>query len=177
MLARKSIAGPVEPLRVPPPLTRLPWDIAQSEFGVQGADFMGIMDTLLLHTTQSQFSSQVADSNESMLTAEWLEKEVFGLHAADAIFPLNWVCSLHVLCGLRELGKRPGREIPLISFDDFDLGDMLTPGLSVVRQPSEMLAREAARPLFERLNGSKGQRRRSVVLPAELIIRGSCGCR
>ena len=62
MLARKSIAGPVEPLRVPPPLNQLPWDIAQSEFGVQGADFMGIMGTLLLHTAQSQFSSQVTDS-------------------------------------------------------------------------------------------------------------------
>ncbi len=56
------MAGPVEPLRMPPPLDRLPWDIAQSEFGVQGADFMGMMGTLLLHPAQSQFASQAADS-------------------------------------------------------------------------------------------------------------------
>lgn len=114
--------------------------------------------------------------HESLLTAEWLQKEVFDRHAADAIFPLNWICSLQVLRGLRALGKKPGQDIPLFCFDDFDLGEMLTPGLSVVRQPSEMLGREAARLLFERLNGGVGQSPRSVILPAELIVRCSCGC-
>src|SRR5208283_1824405 len=37
-----------EPLRLPPPLARLPWDIAQDEFGVQGTDFIGVMGTLIL---------------------------------------------------------------------------------------------------------------------------------
>ncbi|MGB7264852.1 MAG: substrate-binding domain-containing protein [Terracidiphilus sp.] len=115
--------------------------------------------------------------HESMLTAEWLESQVLGLHAADAIFTLNWISALHILRGLRTLGKRAGRDIPLISFDDFDLGDMVSPGLSVVRQPSEMLGRQAASLLFERLNGGGAKSRRSVVLEAEMIIRGSCGCR
>ena len=57
------MAGPVEPLRVPPPLNRLRWDIAQSEFGVQGADFIGVMATLLLCTAQTQFRIQMTDSN------------------------------------------------------------------------------------------------------------------
>ena len=60
ILARKSLAGPVDPLRVPPPLNRLPWDIAQTEFGVQGADFIGVMATLLLGSAQMQFTAQVA---------------------------------------------------------------------------------------------------------------------
>jgi hypothetical protein len=50
-----------EPLRLPPPLNQLPWDIAQSQFGVQGADFIGVMGALLLHTTQSQFKLYVSD--------------------------------------------------------------------------------------------------------------------
>src|SRR5439155_8965794 len=37
-----------EPLRVPPPLNQLPWDIAQSQFGIQGADFIGHFGTVLL---------------------------------------------------------------------------------------------------------------------------------
>ena len=61
ILARKSV-GLVEPLRVPPPLNRLPWDIAQSEFGVQGADFIGLLATLLLCAAQTQFPMRVADS-------------------------------------------------------------------------------------------------------------------
>src|SRR6516225_2034607 len=46
---------PPEPLRLPPPLSRLPWDIAQDQFGVQGTDFIGILSTVLLRATQDQF--------------------------------------------------------------------------------------------------------------------------
>jgi hypothetical protein len=46
---------PPEPLRLPPPLSRLPWDIAQDEFGVKGADFIGIFGALLLRVAQDQF--------------------------------------------------------------------------------------------------------------------------
>ena len=37
-----------EPLRLPAPLSRLPWDVAQDQFGVQGADFLGVMGKVLL---------------------------------------------------------------------------------------------------------------------------------
>ena len=113
--------------------------------------------------------------HESSLTAEWLAQEVFGKQNADAIFSLNWVCTILTLRALRELGKIAGRDIPLFSFDDFDLADMLTPALSVVQQPAEMLGREAARLLFERLKGSGGTSR-AIVVPTSLIIRQSCGC-
>lgn len=57
--ARGTSAQPPEPLRLPPPLTRLPWDIAQDEFGVKGADFIGVMGTLLLRPrkTSSKLNS------------------------------------------------------------------------------------------------------------------------
>src|SRR5215467_729515 len=50
-----------EPLRVGSPLNQLPWDIAQSQFGAQGADFIGIMGRVLVHAAQSQFEAYVAD--------------------------------------------------------------------------------------------------------------------
>src|SRR5688572_1683654 len=50
-----------EPLRVPPPLNQLPWDIAQSQFGVQGADFIGIFGRVLLRAAQSQFEAYLID--------------------------------------------------------------------------------------------------------------------
>jgi hypothetical protein len=56
-------APPPAPLRVPPPLDRLPWDIAQDEFGVQGADFLGILGRVLVRATQDQRGSQVLDSS------------------------------------------------------------------------------------------------------------------
>jgi len=53
---------PPEPLRLPPPLSRLPWDIAQDQFGVQGTDFIGILSTVLLRATQDQFMAYSTDN-------------------------------------------------------------------------------------------------------------------
>ncbi|HLI03722.1 MAG TPA: LacI family DNA-binding transcriptional regulator [Terracidiphilus sp.] len=115
--------------------------------------------------------------HESQLTPERLEKELFAPGSVDAIFSLNWVCTILALKGLRALGRQAGRDVLLISFDDFELADMLTPSLSAVRQPSEKLGTEATRLLFERLKGERESPPRSLVLPTELVLRESCGCR
>jgi LacI family transcriptional regulator len=115
--------------------------------------------------------------HESMLTSDWLSEVVFQKHDADAIICMNWVCTMLTLRGLRQLGKKPGRDVPLISFDDFELADMLTPGISAVRQPAERFGYEAARLLFERLHGEAAEKCVLVVLPTDLILRESCGCK
>src|SRR5213594_1434963 len=51
-----------EPLRLPSPLSRLPWDIAQSQFGAEGADFIGILGALLLRSAQSQFKAYLIEA-------------------------------------------------------------------------------------------------------------------
>jgi hypothetical protein len=43
-------------------LNQLPWDVAQDQFGVQGADFMGVMGALLVRATQDQFRAYRVDS-------------------------------------------------------------------------------------------------------------------
>jgi hypothetical protein len=48
---------------LPPPLSRLPWDIAQDEFGVKATDFIGVLGTLLLRDAQSQFEAYRTDSS------------------------------------------------------------------------------------------------------------------
>src|SRR6266516_1260299 len=58
---RSGQERPQEPLRLLPPLSRLPWDIAQSQFGTEGADFIGIMGAVLLRAAQSQFRAYVAE--------------------------------------------------------------------------------------------------------------------
>ena len=53
---------PPEPLRLPPPLSRLPWYIAQDQFGVQGTDFIGVLSTVLLRSAQDQFRAYSTDN-------------------------------------------------------------------------------------------------------------------
>lgn len=45
---------PPDPLRMRAPLSGLPWDLAQTEFGVQGADFIGHLGRLLLGGGKTQ---------------------------------------------------------------------------------------------------------------------------
>ena len=113
--------------------------------------------------------------HENVLTPQWFAEHIFAEHKADAILTLNWVCTMAALRGLRQLGKTVAKDIAMLSFDDFDLADLISPGLSVIVQPAEEIGRVAANLLFERLNGEDGDYR-SVVLPAKLVIRQSCGC-
>ena len=66
--ARKVVEPPPAPLRLPSPLDQLPWDIAQSQFGVEGADFIGVMGALLQRTAQSQFALYGIDSRADLDT-------------------------------------------------------------------------------------------------------------
>jgi LacI family transcriptional regulator len=72
---------------------------------------------------------------------------------------------------LRELAGRAGRPA-LVGFDDFELADLMEPGVTVVAQDPAGLGRVAATLLFERLAGLRDAPRR-VVLPTALIPRGS----
>jgi LacI family transcriptional regulator len=114
--------------------------------------------------------------HESGLTPEWLSETVFKHNKPDAIICMNWVCTMLTLRALRQINKRFGYDVGFLSFDDFDLADMMTPSLSVVRQPAEAFGSEAATLLFERIRGVGGEARRSIILPTELILRQSCGC-
>jgi hypothetical protein len=49
--------------RMPRPLNRLPWALAQDEFGVQGAEFLGVFGRLLTRPAQAEMQVQVLDSS------------------------------------------------------------------------------------------------------------------
>src|SRR5512145_401576 len=50
-----------EPLRVPAPLNRLPWDVAKDEFGGKAADFLGVMGALLIRSAKDQIRLHLVD--------------------------------------------------------------------------------------------------------------------
>lgn len=52
--ARAAAPSRLAPLRVHPPLDRLPWDLAQDQFGVQGTDFLGVFGQVLVRYAQDQ---------------------------------------------------------------------------------------------------------------------------
>ena len=52
----------VLPLVLPPPLSQLPWDLAQDTFGVVGTDFLGHLGRVLLGAVQDQKTGQVIET-------------------------------------------------------------------------------------------------------------------
>jgi LacI family transcriptional regulator len=96
-----------------------------------------------------------------------------------AIFALNNVSTRHLLEALRVVDLPIPGKMALVGFDDFELAGLLSPSLTVVRQPATGLGLQAARILFERIDA--GDQLESsfgikLVLPVEFVIRNSCGC-
>ena len=115
--------------------------------------------------------------HESDLTPELLSPFLSGPNRVEAIFTLNWVCTMRVLRALNAGKKKILTDFPLVSFDDFELAEMIPPGLTVVRQPAHELGHQAAKVLFERMSETRRQPARKIVLGTEFIVRGSCGCK
>jgi hypothetical protein len=57
--AAEPPAAVPEPSRVGAPLDRLPWDVAQDEFGAKGAEFIAVLGRLLNRSGQDAIRSQV----------------------------------------------------------------------------------------------------------------------
>lgn len=91
-----------------------------------------------------------------------------------ALFPANNMMTLGSLEALQQRGLRIPDEMALLGFDDFPWANAFNPPLSVVRQPSYAIGREAAKLLLERIH-TPNRPYITIVLQHELVIRQSCG--
>ncbi len=93
----------------------------------------------------------------------------------DAIFAFGPRLAVGAACALREQGLRVPEDIALVCIDDFGIGSDLDPFMTVVRQPEHSMGRQATELLIERILGQYSGPAREIVLPAQLVIRRSCG--
>lgn len=91
---------------------------------------------------------------------------------ATALFTGNNRTTVGVLREFAARGLRREDRPALVGFDDFELADMLDPGVTVVAQDPSLMGRTAAELLFQRLAGDIGPYR-TIELPTRLITRGS----
>jgi LacI family transcriptional regulator len=115
-------------------------------------------------------------AQERDLTPELVHKVLNGKKPYEAVLTLNGMITMMLLQALREIGVHVGNELALVSFDDFQLANVLSPGLTVVCQPAEELGRKSAQLLFERIQGSKAIPPRKLSLSTTFLLRESCGC-
>lgn len=87
-----------------------------------------------------------------------------------ALFTAQNLISVGAVHALRRHGLH--HRVAMVGFDDVDLADAIEPGLTCAPQDPVELGRQAARLLLQRISGDS-RPRREVVLPVELVIRGS----
>ena len=95
-----------------------------------------------------------------------------------AIFTSNTLATRYVLASLQTFGVKIPADIALVGFDDFELADQTNPPLTVVRQPAQEMGRVATNLLLDRIaRGEIPQTGNRIVLPVEIVLRRSCGCK
>jgi LacI family transcriptional regulator len=92
-----------------------------------------------------------------------------------AVFTVNNLVALGAIEAIRAEGLEVPDDIALVCFDDIEYASRLYPFLTVMAQPAETLGTLGMQLLLERIEGRAPQHNRVVVLPAQFIVRRSCG--
>jgi LacI family transcriptional regulator len=116
---------------------------------------------------KGDFDSQVAHTS----VKKWLMDGV----SFDAIFAGDDESASGAIAALREGGRRVPEDVAVVGFDDVSFARFLNPPLTTVRAPIEQVGREAVRQLVDLIRN--GTAEAETLLPTELVIRESCGCK
>lgn len=92
--------------------------------------------------------------------------------APTAIFSAN---NRNTIGALREIGRRmrdglPGPRPSIVSFDDFELSELMPVPVTVIDHDARVLGREAATLLFNRLGGNLDAPARTIELPVTITF-------
>lgn len=98
-----------------------------------------------------------------------------GKELPRAIVCANDQTALGVMHALARRGIDVPDQAAVTGFDDVPVARHLHPPLTTVRQPIRDLGATAFDVLYSQIGGQEGER--DVVLPVQLIVRESCGCR
>ncbi|WKU47965.1 LacI family DNA-binding transcriptional regulator [Streptomyces sp. VNUA116] len=90
----------------------------------------------------------------------------------DAVLATDNLMALGALDEMRARGLRVPSDVALVAFDDVAWFAHLDPPLTAVAQPTRALGEAAVHALLERIEGREAP---SVLLPARLVKRRSCG--
>jgi LacI family transcriptional regulator len=93
----------------------------------------------------------------------------------DAIFSGDDDTALGVFTALQRAGRIIPDDVPVVGFDDVPLARFMSPRLTTVRAPTEQVGVEAVKQLVRLIRAEPTDP--ITLLPTELVIRNSCGCK
>jgi LacI family transcriptional regulator len=100
----------------------------------------------------------------------------------DAVFAASDAMAIGAMAAVQDAGLSVPGDIAIVGFDDIPRASMVRPALTTIRQPLTEFGEVATRLLIEQLQDvaqgekpSPSPRSQRVILPADLIVRDSCG--
>lgn len=87
-----------------------------------------------------------------------------------AVFAISDVLAAGVIKYLYSVGKQPGKDMAVFGFDNTSLAKMITPTLSTISQPRNVMGQKAMELLVDKINDIHSENRR-IVLEHNLVIR------
>ncbi len=129
------------------------------------------------------FNQQLSD--EQVVVGRFTEQEGFEstrrllqrTPRPDALIVAGTRMTIGAFAAIRDAGLQMPGDIALIGYDETPWASLMSPPLTVVRQPARDLGRIGAEILLRRLQGVGDDGPQSIVLESELLVRGSCGSR
>ena len=92
-----------------------------------------------------------------------------------AVFTVNSLVAVGAIEAVRTVGLEVPDDIALVCFDDIEYASRLYPFLTVMEQPAETFGTLGTQLLLEQIENRAPDRRRTVVLPGQFVVRRSCG--
>ncbi|MFZ5817947.1 MAG: LacI family DNA-binding transcriptional regulator [Bacillota bacterium] len=107
--------------------------------------------------------------------ARALEALVSGAERPTAVMAANDEMAIGVMLQASRLGLEVPKDLAVVGYDNIRLARLVTPALTTVNQPRLDAGFRLAHNMLQRLGGTADPER--TVLPADLVVRQSCGCR
>lgn len=90
-----------------------------------------------------------------------------------AIFTANDLMALGALFAIKERGLRVPDDVAIVGFDDIPTSRLVSPPLTTIRKPQDLIGQRAVEMILERLSNAVEPIGRCEEIPFELIIRQS----
>ena len=144
--------------------------LPEDELSARGQSMKGMLEEMgLLHSPSQCVSlSQESDLGEWAQATDRLLKQEPGI---DCLLVHNATVIPAVLHQLAVLGRRVGEDIAVATYDDPISARWLGNGLTVVREPIQLVADNLVKTVIERIDGNAAVD--ASRLEAELVVRGS----
>jgi LacI family fructose operon transcriptional repressor len=131
----------------------------------------GFTDALRRHGLPARAEFVEPNPESALLhVGAWLAGEPDG--RPDAIVASNGLLLLGAYRAMRARSATPSEEVALAGFDNDAWTELVSPGVTVIAQPVYEIGKNAMQLLMQRL-ADPAMSTRTLVLPGELVIRGS----